>query len=51
VLRKITYVASVAAGGGTMYDMHSVITGVFWPSITSRHLTCTGLVSCGVDRW
>jgi hypothetical protein len=23
-------------GVGTMPDMHSVITGVFWPSITSR---------------
>jgi len=24
---------------GTMHDMHSVITGVFWPSITSRQYT------------
>jgi pimeloyl-ACP methyl ester carboxylesterase len=26
-------------GIGTMHDMHSVITGVFWPSITSRQYT------------
>ncbi|HEX2458708.1 MAG TPA: alpha/beta hydrolase [Vicinamibacterales bacterium] len=26
-------------GVGTMHDMHSVITGVFWPSITSRQYT------------
>ena len=26
-------------GVGTMHEMHSVITGVFWPSITSRQYT------------
>ncbi|HEX6578763.1 MAG TPA: alpha/beta hydrolase [Jiangellaceae bacterium] len=26
-------------GVGTMHDMHSVITGVFWPSVTSRQYT------------